>query len=65
MKNIFKIALVLTAGVLASNCTYRTAVQSTQGKAWITKMGMVNSAMYNCDAAGGQPTCYKVTEVPR
>ena len=65
MKKIIMLGFIGAASLAVSNCTYWTAVQSTQGKAWFTKMGFVNASMYNCEASGAEPTCYKATEVPR
>jgi hypothetical protein len=48
----------------ANGCMYITAVPSVQGKAYVAKVTPFGGSMWNCDATAGDPTCYKVTEVP-
>jgi uncharacterized protein YceK len=50
-----------TIALCSSGCTtYFTAVRSVQGKAYVHS----GSAFWNCDATSGEPTCYKVVEIP-
>jgi hypothetical protein len=48
----------LLALLLASGCAYMMAVEGQQGKAWVAGPGA--KFMWNCEAAGGKPKCYKV-----
>jgi len=46
--------------VVASGCTYTAAVQGQQGKGYVVKATPFGGTMWNCDASGGKPKCYKV-----
>ena len=61
-----KKSLLLALGLLLSQsgCIYVTAVKSTQGKAYVVKGSPFGSTLWNCDATSGEPTCYRVVEVP-
>ena len=61
-----KKSLLLALGLLLSQsgCVYVTAVKSTQGKAYVVKATPFGSTLWNCDATSGEPTCYRVVEVP-
>jgi hypothetical protein len=48
----------------ASGCMHIVAVPSIQGKSFVVKTTPFGGSMWNCDATAGDPTCYKVTEVP-
>jgi hypothetical protein len=53
----------LGAMLLASGCTYLTAVRSVQGKAYVAKASPMGGSFWNCDATSGEPVCYQVSEV--
>ncbi len=48
----------------ASGCVHVTAVPSVQGKAFVVKATPFGGSFWNCDATTGEPTCYRVQEVP-
>jgi len=55
--------LILSAllGLMAaSGCTHWMAVHGQQGKAYVVKVSPFGSTMWNCEATGGKPKCYKV-----
>ncbi len=56
--------LVAALALGATGCLHITAVPSVQGKAFIVKATPFGGSFWNCEAAGAEPTCYKVTEVP-
>ena len=47
----------------ASGCMHIVAVPSVQGKSFVVKTTPFGGSFWNCDASG-EPTCFKVTEVP-
>jgi hypothetical protein len=48
----------------ASGCMHIMAVPSVQGKAFVVKTTPFGGSFWNCDASAGEPTCYKVNEIP-
>lgn len=50
----------LLALIVTSGCTYAMKVQGTEGKAWLVKSTPFGTTLWNCEAAGGKPKCYKV-----
>ena len=53
---------MLAIGALAAvsgGCTYLTATQSVQGRAFVIRNEYVSSTFWNCDATGGEPVCYQ------
>ncbi len=50
----------LLALVISAGCTYSTMVRGQQGKAYVVKSALFSSTLWNCDATGGKPKCYKV-----
>jgi hypothetical protein len=48
----------------ATGCMHVMAVHSVQGKAYVAKNTPFGGSFWNCDATAGEPTCYKVTEIP-
>lgn len=61
MRALFLLA-ALSLG--ASGCLHVAAVPSVQGKSWFVKTTPFGGTFWNCDASGGEPTCYQVTETP-
>jgi len=66
MRRTLKMALLASMALSLSNCvSYSLAVESVQGKAYIIKNDLMSgSALYNCDASGAEPTCYRAVETP-
>lgn len=59
--------LLTVLGMVAlssSGCMYLTAVKSVQGKAYVAKVTPFGGSFWNCDATSGEPTCYKVVQIP-
>ena len=63
MRNLMLFVLG-TIALGSSGCTYLTAVRSVQGKAYVAKLTPFGGSFWNCDATSGEPTCYKVVEIP-
>ncbi|HMU40474.1 MAG TPA: hypothetical protein PKE31_15810 [Pseudomonadota bacterium] len=61
MRSLF---LLLAFVCASSGCVHVAAVPSVQGKAYVVKSSPFGGSFWNCDATTGEPTCYKVTEVP-
>jgi hypothetical protein len=53
---------VTLAAATTAGCTYVGAAQSVQGHAFITRNEYLSSSFWNCDVAGGQPTCYQTKQ---
>ncbi len=49
----------LGALALSSGCVYSSAVQSVQGRAYVTRTTPFGGDFWNCDATSGEPTCYQ------
>lgn len=64
---ISKHALVAVAfgASLSSGCVYVTVTPSVQGKAYVAQKKLIGgSSFWNCDATGGTPTCWQVSNAP-
>lgn len=46
--------------VTTVGCAYVAVERGQQGKAWVTKGTPFGTTMWNCDASGGTPKCWKV-----
>jgi len=61
MRKLILAVLAVSALALgATGCVSVTAVQGQQGKAFVVKGNPFGSSMWNCEATGGKPKCYKV-----
>jgi hypothetical protein len=50
-------------GILASACTYTTAVPSVQGRAFVVQRAwFFKSSFWNCDSSGPQPICFETAK---
>ena len=54
--------LLLALGAIASGCVARTAVVSSEGRAYVVKGNIFTTKMLYCNAVNGKPTCRPVTE---
>jgi len=54
------ILILCCSGVMASGCSYVTAVPSVAGRAFLVRSG---SDFWNCDATTGEPVCYQTKQV--
>ncbi|MBL8635289.1 MAG: hypothetical protein JNM40_18835 [Myxococcales bacterium] len=61
MRTVF---LLLGFAMTAAGCIHVTAVPSVQGKAFVVKTTPFGGSFWNCDATSGEPSCYKVQEIP-
>ncbi len=61
MRTVF---LLLAFAMTAAGCIHVTAVPSVQGKAFVVKTTPFGGSFWNCDATSGEPSCYKVQEIP-
>ncbi|HMY57686.1 MAG TPA: hypothetical protein PKI49_02530 [Pseudomonadota bacterium] len=61
MRSLFLLCALSLSSV---GCIHVTAVPSVQGKAFVVKTTPFGGSFWNCDATSGEPTCYKVQEIP-
>jgi len=54
------IVSALLALIVSAGCIGMTAVRAQQGKAYVVKGSVFGTSMWNCEASGGKPKCYKV-----
>jgi hypothetical protein len=59
MRHLLLVGALGALGV-AAGCTWSTAVRGQQGKAFVVKNSLFGSTIWNCDATGGKPKCFKV-----
>ncbi len=61
MRSLF---LLVAFCLSATGCMHIAAVPSVQGKAFVIKSSPFGGSFWNCDSTSGEPTCYKVQEIP-
>jgi hypothetical protein len=60
---VMRYLLILAAllGLMVSTgCIGSTLVQGQQGKAYVVNGSIFGTSVWNCEATGGKPKCYKV-----
>ncbi len=50
----------LLALIVSTGCIGYTLVRGQQGKAYVVKGSIFGTSVWNCEAAGPKPKCYKV-----
>ncbi len=50
----------LLALIASTGCIGYTLVRGQQGKAYVVKGHIFGTSVWNCEATGGKPKCYKV-----
>jgi hypothetical protein len=56
MRTLLAVGLLWLVG---AGCTFLTAAQTVQGKAYLIRNEYISSSFWNCEAPGGEPVCYQ------
>ncbi len=59
LKRALAVALLIGAAAGCAN-PFRAVIPAQAGKVWVVRFANMGSTLWNCEAPGGQPTCYQV-----
>jgi hypothetical protein len=66
MKTLYRrmalVGVFVAVSALSGCIGHTTTTSATQGKAYVVVGHVFGTAVYYCDAAEGQPTCWEVSE---